>query len=123
MCSNSEYFRKMTSDGFYTISTRPARSSPNRLNHLRAFGTLCALHIAFLGCGPDPVVPFLIKWAFGGLQSIMGMDLVESLAPRTAVTLQRFPDVPLALGSTITADLVAFAADPLNMEVSHLYIP
>ncbi|KAF8835016.1 hypothetical protein BDN67DRAFT_984906 [Paxillus ammoniavirescens] len=77
-------------EGFYCPSIL-LYVSEDRIVHLKACGSLCALHIFYLGQAPLPCSPFLLQWIIGGFNSIVDLTFAEILAPDTASTLAALP--------------------------------
>ncbi|TDL28984.1 hypothetical protein BD410DRAFT_834985 [Rickenella mellea] len=106
MCADPEFVRPQNEG--YTLVLRPTNSisSTARQNKFRAYGTLCALHIAWLGLCPDPISPFLIQSILGGPESLINLEFIGHISPSLAVELSAWPsnhaeELPTGLHSPV----------------------
>jgi hypothetical protein len=118
--SDATYTRVINNEPvYYGVSLRPTPSSKDRLRRLKVFGTICALSIFWHRQGPDPVSPFLLKYAIDGLSSLMDLDFISCFAPTLADDLRPWPlDHTLPLSLDINSPLSTVVYTHLNMEVS-----
>lgn len=72
-----------TTAGNYQTIALPSVTlqQPMRVAEIKAWGTMCALHILRLGTLPPKVSPFLIQVVISGMESILDLDFINNLAP------------------------------------------
>lgn len=118
MCEDATIWRSHRN--YRSLVLRPTDSAEppaDRRTKLMAYGTLTALHLAWLGVGPDPVSPFLIQSLIGGVESIVDLHFISRLDNDLAVELRRWPldnEVPIP---TSDLDLAVFIAGLMDFTV------
>lgn len=86
-----------------------------RLVRAKAHGTLCALHMVWLGSAPYPISPWLFLLVISGFPAILDLRFITALNPSLAERLAFWP-----LDNTVTLDLAPMSI-PSQLIATHLH--
>jgi hypothetical protein len=117
------YWRDINSEGFKTLALRPSSilSSKERVRHIELCGVLVAYYIFATGTLPAVLSPLFIQAAIAGIDTIMDIQFVQTLAPVTAQLVRAWPLEHQSFNaSTINPELQTFIIETFDMQPAEL---